>query len=244
MSAAHDIAALVAELIGHGVDPGVAAAVVAKAVIAGSAKDEAAERRRAWDRERKRQKRAISSGIPPDNADPSPLAESPPDPQKTQPQPTSPPSPLSGAHGSSPGGPVETLGLFELEPEAIDDLGPSPFDRLWQAYPNKTGKGAARKAFDKARDKAPLATMLAAIELQRGWRRWQEGFVPNPATWLNQERWADQPEESANARRERPYDDYASAKRRAHEANMANALAGCIAAAEDGRRRSAAGNLQ
>lgn len=44
---------------------------------------------------------------------------------------------------------------------------------------------------------ALVARMRAAIAAQRRSRQWlDEGgrFVPNPATWLNQERWDDEPE--------------------------------------------------
>lgn len=69
------------------------------------------------------------------------------------------------------------------------------FDRFWAAYPLKQGKGAARKAFQKARKKAPLETMLSAIEHQKQsaqWRRDGGQYIPQPATWLNQERWDDE----------------------------------------------------
>jgi hypothetical protein len=29
--------------------------------------------------------------------------------------------------------------------------------------------------------------------------RWSEGFIPNPATWLNQDRWLDEPTNHARA---------------------------------------------
>lgn len=68
------------------------------------------------------------------------------------------------------------------------------FARFWEAYPSKTGKKAARKSWDRLKpDDALLAVMLDAIARQKTWRRWLEGHVPNPATWLNQGRWEDEP---------------------------------------------------
>jgi hypothetical protein len=73
---------------------------------------------------------------------------------------------------------------------------PAYFDEFWSAYPNKTGKDAARKAFDKRSvTRALLDQMLAALALQKASRKWiADGgqFIPNPATWLNQGRWMDE----------------------------------------------------
>lgn len=69
------------------------------------------------------------------------------------------------------------------------------FDRFWQAYPKKVGKGAAEKSFGKFKpDDALTERMLRAIEAQRSTRQWKEGYIPNPATWLNQRRWEDEVE--------------------------------------------------
>lgn len=67
------------------------------------------------------------------------------------------------------------------------------FDRFWDAYPEKSGKGAARIKFAVAIHKTTLTAMLKAIEWQKESRQWKEGFIPYPATWLFQERWTDEP---------------------------------------------------
>ena len=67
------------------------------------------------------------------------------------------------------------------------------FADWYAAYPLKVGKEAARRAWVKtARQRPPLPALLAAVASQKNSRRWREGFVPNPATWLNQHRWADE----------------------------------------------------
>jgi hypothetical protein len=70
------------------------------------------------------------------------------------------------------------------------------FDEFYSAYPKKVGKGAARKAFAKRKPDADLLQkMLEAIEWQRQLPQWQKDnlrYVPNPATWLNEERWEDE----------------------------------------------------
>ena len=77
------------------------------------------------------------------------------------------------------------------------------FDIWWAAYPRKTAKGAARKSFEKAIRLTTLQTMLAALEWQRTQEQWlKDGgqFIPMPTTYLNQERWDDQPLESPQAK--------------------------------------------
>jgi len=70
------------------------------------------------------------------------------------------------------------------------------FDQFWQAYPKKIGKGAARKSFAKINPAEQLLLrMLSALEQQKKSEQWQKErgrFIPNPSTWLNQERWDDE----------------------------------------------------
>ena len=70
---------------------------------------------------------------------------------------------------------------------------PDDFEAFWSAYPSKVGKKVALKAWKAARkDGMPdLDTVVAAVERQSGRRRWSEGIIPNPSTWLNQGRWDD-----------------------------------------------------
>lgn len=69
------------------------------------------------------------------------------------------------------------------------------FAEFWSAYPRKTGKGAARNAWGKIRPTRELQErILQAIEqakLSDQWQRDGGQYIPNPATWLNQERWED-----------------------------------------------------
>lgn len=70
------------------------------------------------------------------------------------------------------------------------------FERFWTAYPRKVNKTAARKAFDRLRPSDDLlATMLTAIEKQKGSDQWTKDagqYIPHPATWLNGKRWEDE----------------------------------------------------
>jgi hypothetical protein len=72
---------------------------------------------------------------------------------------------------------------------------PPGFEAFWSAYPRKTAKPAAAKAFARlAPNTQLLARMLAAVAEQAQTPQWiKDGgeFIPHPATWLNQRRWED-----------------------------------------------------
>lgn len=70
----------------------------------------------------------------------------------------------------------------------------SGFEDFWKAYPAKVGKRDAEKKFRLALQRAPLDRIMAGLDAAKRSKRWREGFIPNPATWLNQDRWADEPE--------------------------------------------------
>jgi len=70
------------------------------------------------------------------------------------------------------------------------------FEALWKSYPRKVGKPAARRAF-KAKYNAHLLPRMryGFMAWARYWHdaRTEEQFIPHPATWLNQERYMDDP---------------------------------------------------
>lgn len=72
----------------------------------------------------------------------------------------------------------------------------SLFHAFWSAYPKKVGKAYAEKVFGKINpDTGLLETMLKAIDKAKQCTQWQEDggkYIPNPSTWLNQERWEDE----------------------------------------------------
>ena len=71
------------------------------------------------------------------------------------------------------------------------------FAAFWAAYPKKVGKQDALRAFARLKvGEDQLAAMLAAIEQQRASPQWAKDggqYIPNPATWLRQGRWEDEP---------------------------------------------------
>jgi hypothetical protein len=67
------------------------------------------------------------------------------------------------------------------------------FTAFWSAYPRKVAKPAALKAWRSAKNRPPLADLLAALDRHKGSEQWQTArFIPHPATWLNGQRWDDQ----------------------------------------------------
>jgi hypothetical protein len=70
------------------------------------------------------------------------------------------------------------------------------FLKFWEAYPKKIGKDAALRAWKaRAGTRPALAVLVSAIERQAQSDQWQKEngqFIPNPSTWLNQGRWADE----------------------------------------------------
>ena len=75
------------------------------------------------------------------------------------------------------------------------------FNEFWQAYPRKVGKGAARRAWDKISPDTGLQTILDQVARQRETEQWADPkYVPHPATWLNQQRWLDEPDSPSRAR--------------------------------------------
>jgi hypothetical protein len=71
----------------------------------------------------------------------------------------------------------------------------SAFAGFWKLYPKHVAKPAAERAFVGAINKGhnPGAILAALSEwLNAGRFSADEKFIPHPATWLNQERWADE----------------------------------------------------
>jgi hypothetical protein len=97
--------------------------------------------------------------------------------------------------------PVDKIRIEEKRIEKEEEkteTRPSRFDLFWESYPKKTAKSTAvsawRKACKSVGGEEKLFTMaMPAVEWQRRSRSWLDGYVPNPATWLNGGRWDDKP---------------------------------------------------
>lgn len=68
----------------------------------------------------------------------------------------------------------------------------SGFDKFWDAYPNKVGKPKARSSFDTAMRRADLDAIMAGLARYVASKPEDRAWL-NPTTFLNQDRWSDQP---------------------------------------------------
>lgn len=169
---------------------GMAPATAAPAPMAETAHD----RRKAWDRNRKREKaeERKSGGnrveIPPEkSASPAPSPNGPSPSPAPQPHPLNPPTP----HPAGKPAPAPAA------------KSPDDFERFWAVYPSRgdasNPKKPARERFERAvkagADPEHIiagAARYAAIETKRGTLRTDK--IAQAVTWLNQQRWADYPE--------------------------------------------------
>ena len=77
-------------------------------------------------------------------------------------------------------------------------------DQFWAAYPRHVGKGAARAKFIAQAKKNGVEVIMAGLARAIGeWKSQgtEAQFIPHPATWLNQERWEDEPLSQSAARK-------------------------------------------
>jgi len=79
-----------------------------------------------------------------------------------------------------------------LKPLAIT----SPeFETWWTEYPKKVAKPAALKAWKGAISKTSIEVLLDSVKAYAAKNaNTEQTYIANPATWLNQERWNDEPE--------------------------------------------------
>ena len=117
--------------------------------------------------------------------------------------------PAPDSHSASP----ETTGTDPADSLIPDSLIPSNgrkatagFDDFWAVYPKKRKK---KTALDIWRRKKPDASVLIADVRARltSDKQWLKGFVPDPTTYLNGERWNDDMGDSTSAAK--TTDDYA-----------------------------------
>lgn len=89
-------------------------------------------------------------------------------------------------------------GLARRKAKAVLDSPNDPeFALWWAAYPRKEGKSVSFVAWEKTRRVRPsIDAMLETLGWQRENQNWKKDggqYIPMPATYLNQGRWADEP---------------------------------------------------
>ena len=103
------------------------------------------------------------------------------------------------------------------------------FPVFWAAYPVKKGKQDALKAWKKLGLDGRAAELVAHVRrMEREDVRWLDSFIPHPATYLNGQRWEDEPEHKqsvATATTPRPPESFGSKVALARtESKLENAL--------------------
>jgi hypothetical protein len=106
--------------------------------------------------------------------------------------------PLPCPHASSLNG-VSSLKAQE-QPHGASVHGTPGFATFWKLYPKRVGKGAASRAWKKHQCEKQATKIVLAVESQLAYLTRENGrFTPNPATWLNERRWDDEPPHPTSA---------------------------------------------
>ena len=81
-----------------------------------------------------------------------------------------------------------------MDPSVKSDSLEARFEAWWRLVPRKVGKGQARRAFRTASRRVPFEALVNGIERYAAECAGREpAFIAHPATWLNGERWSDEP---------------------------------------------------
>ncbi|MFE5258277.1 hypothetical protein [Streptomyces coelicoflavus] len=106
------------------------------------------------------------------------------------------PQPVPARPARRPAAPPQARPARKQAAARANDTG---FDEFWAAYPRKVAKGTARTAWAKALKRGVSAQHItaAAARASAQWRaaHTELRFVPHPTTWLNGERYDDEPEQ-------------------------------------------------
>lgn len=88
------------------------------------------------------------------------------------------------------------------ELEAMPPLYEQKFEAFWKEYPRKIGKKYAERMWKRLKvDDALFEIIMKALENHKKSLQWTKDkgqFIPNPSTWINQERWNDEVELPGN----------------------------------------------
>ena len=82
----------------------------------------------------------------------------------------------------------------EHQTKKMEKSNSEDFEQFWEAYPNKTGKGYSLECWKKKTKGVSIDTILESVEAHKA-GKWKgnEQYIPSPSTWINQQRWQDDP---------------------------------------------------
>ncbi len=146
---------------------------------------------------------------------------------------SAPPPRRDVAPGGQPDAPPERSLNHQKEGSVI--RAPDPFEVWWTIYPRKVDKTEARKAFWKAAAKVTFDALCSATSrFSEEVKHRDRDKIPHPTTWLNRERWNDEPGENGDLK-----DGTAGTHHPADrgDARLEAMVSGARIAAASGRRR-------
>lgn len=147
------------------------------------------------------------------------------------------PLPLTSSLSSSD---TPCLNLEVVEEEKSCGRARWVFDEFWLLYPNKVGKDDARRSFERlsAVKKVDFTELIAG--LRRYIAKTDDRPWCNPATWLNQGRWQDQPAEFLGGGNGTHRNGHNGG---AHRQTLSSLAVGKARAADQARRSRDAGSI-
>lgn len=103
----------------------------------------------------------------------------------------------------------------DIKPDIkTDNIYKDHFADFWAAYPRKIGKAKAQKAFVAAMKKATIEQISSGLNSQLpALSTKEQKFIPHASTWLNAERWNDEPTHNQDTRSHATLDAIAFAAR-------------------------------
>jgi len=81
----------------------------------------------------------------------------------------------------------------DTDTDTKKDIYTAEFEKFWNTYPIKVGKGAAMKAWVKAIKKTTPEIIIEGADRYSKDPNRDPSFTAHPATWLNGDRWLDSP---------------------------------------------------
>lgn len=101
---------------------------------------------------------------------------------------------------------ADSLSTDSLSTDSLNLITGDFFNLFWNEYPNKTAKPRALKAWQKLKPNETLFNLLIdALKKQKP--HFKVGFIPHPATWLNDRRWEDDIQQAEQSGRRTPTPD-------------------------------------
>jgi hypothetical protein len=108
--------------------------------------------------------------------------------------PKTPPSSPPMINNSTPSPTPDLAKAKSIKPLPDEPL----FEGFWEVYPRKVGKGAARKAYRNALKRASHVEILVGAKSYAASKP-DPKYTPHAATWLNADRWLDEPDKKPQA---------------------------------------------